>query len=289
MRRGLVLGGGGPVGTAWYAGLVRGLVSGGVDLAPDVVVGTSAGAVAGAWLCSGAEADEFVAAVVGSANDRGRADLSRGLDAGRVLEVYGMLGAASAPLEPADVLALCDAAGDGDVPTTDFDSSVQLWARSLPDVDWPPALLVAVVDVATGELRLLGAHDDVPLAVAVAASAAAPGIRAPVPIGGGTFVDGGARSSTNADTLVGLDVDRALVIVPVPADTPLIGEATQRVLAEELRRLRAADIRVRVVAAGSDDGDAFGPNLLDLSATEPAIEAGFDRGRREATELAAWW
>ena len=49
-RRGLVLGGGGITGIAWEIGLAAGLVEAGVDLASaDLVVGTSAGSVVGAW------------------------------------------------------------------------------------------------------------------------------------------------------------------------------------------------------------------------------------------------
>src|ERR1700689_1004579 len=52
-RYGLVLGGGGPVGAAWYAGLASGLADEGVDLGlATVIIGTSAGAWAGAWLAS---------------------------------------------------------------------------------------------------------------------------------------------------------------------------------------------------------------------------------------------
>ena len=49
--RGLVLGGGGPVGRAWQVGLVDGFAGQGIDLGTaDLSIGTSAGAVAGAHL-----------------------------------------------------------------------------------------------------------------------------------------------------------------------------------------------------------------------------------------------
>jgi hypothetical protein len=47
---GLVLGGGGPIGAAWYAGLASGLADEGFDLGVADVIGTSAGAWAGVWL-----------------------------------------------------------------------------------------------------------------------------------------------------------------------------------------------------------------------------------------------
>src|SRR5215471_10726586 len=49
--RGLVLGGGGPLGRAWQVGLVDGFARQGIDLGTaDLIIGTSAGAVVGAQL-----------------------------------------------------------------------------------------------------------------------------------------------------------------------------------------------------------------------------------------------
>src|SRR5580765_245790 len=51
MSNALVLGGGGPVGVAWEAGVLAGLAESGVDLStPDRIVGTSAGSLVGARL-----------------------------------------------------------------------------------------------------------------------------------------------------------------------------------------------------------------------------------------------
>jgi len=50
-ERALVLGGGGPVGIAWEAGLAAGLHEGGVDVTrADFILGTSAGSFVGAQL-----------------------------------------------------------------------------------------------------------------------------------------------------------------------------------------------------------------------------------------------
>jgi NTE family protein len=59
---GVVLGPGGPVGTAWLAGLAAGLRHEGVDLgAADLVVGTSAGAIVGAILTGGGDPGRLAA------------------------------------------------------------------------------------------------------------------------------------------------------------------------------------------------------------------------------------
>src|ERR1700691_5826284 len=65
---GLVLGGGGPVGAAWYAGLASGLAEDGIDLGlADVIMGTSAGAWAGGWLAINADLIAQVSSVMGRA------------------------------------------------------------------------------------------------------------------------------------------------------------------------------------------------------------------------------
>ncbi len=56
----LVLGPGGPVGTAWLLGLAAGLREAGSDLADaDLIVGTSAGAIAGAAIRTGRDLTEL--------------------------------------------------------------------------------------------------------------------------------------------------------------------------------------------------------------------------------------
>ncbi|MGW2626808.1 patatin-like phospholipase family protein [Micromonospora taraxaci] len=60
MQRALVLGGGGVTGVAWELGLLAGLVERGVPVTgADLVVGTSAGSVVGAQVCSGLPVRRF--------------------------------------------------------------------------------------------------------------------------------------------------------------------------------------------------------------------------------------
>jgi NTE family protein len=54
VTRGLVLGGGGPIGIAWESGLLAGLAEGGVDLGQaDSILGASAGAFVGMRMALG--------------------------------------------------------------------------------------------------------------------------------------------------------------------------------------------------------------------------------------------
>ena len=71
----VVLGPGGPVGTAWLAGLAAGLRHEGVDLgAADLIVGTSAGAIVGAILASDGDPGRARSAARASRPGRRRAD-----------------------------------------------------------------------------------------------------------------------------------------------------------------------------------------------------------------------
>ena len=59
-RRALILGGGGVTGIAWETGLIAGLAGLGIDLAAaDVIIGTSAGSLAGTGLASGQEPESL--------------------------------------------------------------------------------------------------------------------------------------------------------------------------------------------------------------------------------------
>lgn len=87
MTKALVLGPGGPVGTAWMAGLAVGLRRAGVDLAEaDLIVGTSAGAIVGAVLATGQD-PERLASLPRSAKAE-----APGADAARLNEVFAVLG-----------------------------------------------------------------------------------------------------------------------------------------------------------------------------------------------------
>ncbi len=99
------------------------------------------------------------------------------------------------------------------------------------------------------------------------------------------YFDGGARSATNADLAVPFGLDRCLVVSPLPSDTPMVGEATMRVLAEEVRRLRSAGVLVAEIVPGQLEAEAFGWDLLNLSKMAAGIDAGIERGKRAAQSL----
>jgi NTE family protein len=269
--------------------LVDGLLERELDLREsDVIVGTSAGAIAGAWLATGAPASAFVEAMLRYATDDNGPSFGEGVDVDLLMRVYASLSAANAPLEPPDAREIASLAAQLPAPEHHPQRHVRDVARVLPDVAWPDRLLAAVVDVGTGELVLLGRSDAIPLDVGVAASCAAPGLVPPVAPRGDVYVDGGARSATNADVLARFEVTRALAVSPIPVETPMVGEATRRVLEEECRRLSESGIGVTTVTPGALEAEEFQYELGDIARMPVAIEAGRERGRREAARLVDW-
>lgn len=211
--RGLVLGGGGITGIAWETGLLLGLQDLGVDVTgADTVVGTSAGSVVGAQLTTGISLADLFDYQVSTPKPAPLASISplvllgfaRAMIRARGdLEAFGRyVGRWSARRAAA-----------GRLPT--LDERFAAIRERLPIQEWGPEgrLRVTAVDVETGALRVFDGTDGVSLVDAVAASCAVPGVYPPVPIGGRSYIDGGARSGSNADLLA--DHDRVLALTPV--------------------------------------------------------------------------
>ena len=273
---GLVLGGGGPVGIGWYAGLLLGLSDAGVELnRADVVLGTSAGAVAGAWLTSGLPIADFAENLLHQ--DPNPPFL--GADARLLAQIYALIGEVGAPLEPEDAREIGRLAIEAPTP------AVRYMARHLPDTTWPKRLRAVVVNAQDGRVRMITQSGGVPLALGVAASCAAPGISAPISIQHQLYIDGGARSDTNADLLAGLDLARAIIVSPVPRTAKLVGDGLHRLLQEEMRRLHMSGVDPESILPTQIEDDAFGADLFNLTKVPGAIEAGRRRGEKEAGRL----
>jgi NTE family protein len=264
------------------------LVEAGFDFAEvDVFIGTSAGAVAGAWWASSQASSDFVDALICRVEDPRVAEMaeSMAIDFDLVATIYGLLGQATAPLAPSVCRQICELASAVSPPDDDEDWNVNGLAAYVP-VAWPERFRAVVVRARDGEVRMLGPTDGVAVARGVAASAAAPGLVSAVRIGSELYVDGGARSPTNADLARAFGLDRCLVLSPVTTDTPLVGEAAARVLETEVHTLRTEGIAVAVLTPGETERTAFGSNLLDRSKLRDVIRVGIERGRRDGTNLA---
>jgi NTE family protein len=292
-ERALVLGGGGSTGNAWLIGVIAGLFEAGLDVtAADLTIGTSAGATAAAQI-AGATPTELLAATLAAAPPQGTGPV--GSDRGRTasglvadhLERFKRIIAASE--DGADMRRRMGAAAlDSDAASDD--SRQTRWraivASRLPSQHWPQrTVLITAVDADTGEPVGFDRHSGVDLVDAVAASTAGGGFA--YGIGGGRYIDGGyRRSSENADLAAGYK--RVLVLSPLGGKT-LYPLDWGMQLAIQVDELRAGGSSVQTVFPDSDAEHMFGANAMNPSLRPPAARAGYDQGRALAEQLTEFW
>jgi NTE family protein len=299
-RIGLVLGAGGLTGQAFHAGVLSALAeaTGWDPRTASLIVGTSAGAGAGAYLRLGLSAADFAALLsTEPLSDAGTDLISRLGPSGDWTKPVGPRTWPRAPhprliaraitephrLRPESLLGVTFPAGR--VPTATWADAL----RPLTGTQWPvdPLWICAVrMDDAR---RIVFGRGNAPrpdLATAVAASAAIPGYFQPVEIDGRYYVDGGVHSPTNADALHREHLDLVLVLSPMSTsrNAPLITRSQPvrrhfRVrLGQEVRRLRRRGQTVVVFQPSAADQAAMGSKAMD-----PERNAAVARAARETT------
>ncbi|WP_395297747.1 patatin-like phospholipase family protein [Kitasatospora hibisci] len=274
LDRALALGAGGPVGAAWTAGLACGLRRGGVDLGEaDLIVGTSTGAIIGAVLATGQDPGRLATPV----RPAGSAGTPPQVDGRRLGEAFAVLGAAAS--DPAEArrrvgrIALAAETGPEQAHIARM--------RALAGVDhWPDRrLLITALDTETGEQEVFDRTSGAPLPAAVAASTAFPGVYPPITIGARRYMDGSLRSATNAGLAAGA---RTLVVIDPQAHL-----FPRELLDRELEV--AAAHTVVTVEPDPAAVRAFGPDLGDRTAWEPAYRAGLRQAPDAAAQLRLAW
>jgi NTE family protein len=271
----LVLGAGGITGIAWQLGLLIGLRSGGVDLTTaDLIVGTSAGSITGTLIAAGYDPVDGakIEARLGGEDPPIRPDWVRGAQA------YSLLN--DETRDPADIRAAVGRLAL-DAKVVAEEPYIASLTRRLPLHDWPARpLLITAVNAATGAPVAWDRTSAVPLDRAVAASCAVPCIFPPVTVDGGRYMDGGVRSGTNADLATG--APRVVVLAPL-APVRMRGAPAAEIAALQERSALA------LVAPDEATLVALGPNVMDTSRWEPAIEAAIVQGLRVAPGVGAVW
>lgn len=287
---GLVLGGGGAAGVA-HVGVVRALEE--LGIRPDVITGTSMGAIVGGLYAAGLTPDELQAAVTtidwsGIFNDKSdrqllhplrrdsridplsvQADLPVGIGAQGVQIDAGLIDAVKLNL----TLRRLAAPGQG---VDDFD-------------DLAIPFRAVATDIVTGEAVVLGEGD---LATAIRASMSIPALFPPVEIGGRLLVDGGVVNNLPVDVARALGAEIVIVSEIPGADvspedlrsfTAILGQ-TMSVMIGANSRAQTATLGPRDVHLVPDVGAvgmlAFEKAASTVSAGQAAVAA--NRGALEA-------
>jgi len=275
--RAVVLGGGGVAGIGWQLGLLSGLAEVGLDVRLDteLFIGTSAGATVAAQITSG-------------------------LPWAALLERFGSPDSVERPVayDLAERTRFLSEVEDGT--TNEIDAAARLGrmalaartlseadrraivAARLPATEWPELpLRIVAVNARDGTPAVFDRASGVPLVDAVAASCAVPGVWPPVTIGADRYIDGGARSHTNADFAAGCDP--VLVVLPLEP-----GGRIAAVLDRELAELRAS-AEVLLVRMDERCRRAMGSNPLDPSTRHAMVAGGRAQAGDIANEVAALW
>ena len=265
-RTALVLGGGGITGIAWELGILKGLADSGVDLSnADLVIGTSAGSVVGAQVTSERSLDELYESQLEPPDDEIGARLSRAT-------LLRMLLPMVLPGSPHRKRARIGRAALRAHPPGGAER-IEVIRSRIGIGDWPAGdLRVTAVHAETGDFVAFDKLSGVDLLHAVAASCAVPLVWPAVTINGSHYVDGGMRSTANADLAAGADA--VVVIAPLPRS---FSKATS--ISAQLAQVAAT--RTAVVTPDQQALVDIGKNVLDPRKRADAARAGL----RQAGDL----
>jgi NTE family protein len=300
----LVLGGGGAAGQAWEIGVIAGLAEAGLDMteAADLVIGTSSGATSAAQVRSGIPAAELLASVLSPPAGPAGQNRERPPSLPMATVFERMRAISAAATSAADLRRAMGAFGleSDSILGRGAEQRRAMVAARLPRPEWPDRpMIVVAVDAHTGELAMFDRDSGVDLVDAVTASTALPGVTSTHSINGTHYINGGVRSTDNADLASGY----ANVVVLSPfggrsqtppergADPAGQFEGLRRPpewgtdLASQVEALRKQGSRVEVITPDADSRAAMGTNQMDPATRIPAARAGFAQGKREAARV----
>ena len=328
LRIGLVLGGGGMIGSAYLTGVLEAIrrVSGWDPRTARLTIGTSAGAVNGALLALGLPIDAMYRHVRGehvgdelidSAAHRLRTHADRGW-ADRLYVSTGVLPrpflssprcalqAILHPWESSLDLFVTGILGEGVLSTRTIGELIE---RMQP-TGWPERPFWAVaVDLESG-CRVAFGRDDAPVtdvARAVRASCAIPAFFAPVRVAGRRHVDGGVWSVSNLDLAAGQGLDLVVCINPMstlegrsyegPVDriTAAIHELERRTwlrfgrrLGWERRLVESSGTPVLLIQPTAADLEVIPVNLMRTHERRAVAERALETTTAELETRPAW-
>lgn len=295
MTRALVLGGGGPVGIGWEAGLLVGLAKSGIDAKKaDAVIGTSAGSVVGFTAASGGDLTTATSLVRGANQPDSAESPSAAANAQQqVDQLIRALGKAAANPEMADKVR----ADIGRMALAAQTISEPQWLKmfsTFAGADWPERFSCTAVSTFDGSFRVWDEAAGVDPQLALASSCAVPGVFPPVTIGDARWMDGGGRDILNADVAIGHDVVLAVSCFPLEVPPEFSTPAFDALLAAtraQLDSLRTGGSKVETIVPGREmlEVSGGGANLMDFTRTADAYTAGLGQGKVEAERLEDFW
>ena len=295
---GLILSAGGFQGAAHHSGVLDALseTTGWDARTPDVILGTSAGALIAVSLRSGLTSSDLAAQYTGKPlSTEGKAVIDRIKTPSQSSE-SGLALKNRNPSKPSLVIRelllggrprpMVAAAGllpEGEIDGSFFAKRVQ----EMHPEPWPekPTWLCAV-DIDSGK-RVVFGRDDIKASLgdAVQASSAVPGRFTIVEIDGKRYIDGGVHSLSNADLLAPLQLD----LVIVSSSTTVISSSEKksvsllwnsRTLRKEIEQIRSTGTEVLLLEPTASD-------LANRSNTKPTKETTKEIFKRSRTSAIA--
>jgi NTE family protein len=167
------------------------------------------------------------------------------------------------------------------------------FTEELPN-EWPEKdLWLTTVDIVSGRRIVLGRHGapKVDLPRAVLASAAVPGIYPPVLVGRRNLIDGGAHSTSNLDLGVQAGADRIIGVIPMAFDTALppgpLGQIARRIparmLAAETALAKRRGVEVLMFRPSASEVRHHGLNLMRADSLERVAELAYEATAKALT------
>ncbi len=304
MGLGLVLGGGGVVGIAYHAGVLKALHDTwglGTDQI-DLIVGTSAGSVVGAYLRTGREPAELIAEILGPDGTEAAKPMPQVLDwnsdgllgwARRGVGNAFVVGRSAVRLPippPPELLRRAFPAGLAAM------REARDRLRSDLPATWPETpLWLTTVDLVSGRRVVLGRGGPPRLSLpdAVRASCAIPVLYPPVAMGRRILVDGGLQSAAHLDLVADPEagVDAAIVVLPLsynPRVPPgpvesLARRPGSRALAREMEAARRARVSLLLIRPDAEVVRAQGPNMMRTDGLHLIVQAAYEATCRQLT------
>jgi NTE family protein len=289
---GLVLSAGGGAARAYHAGTLAALAeaTGWDPRTADLIVGTSAGSTAAAYLRAGlAAADDHARFVGAELTSEGQELLGRAHSSSPSV-TEGYEGDRSVrPLRPTLLLRTLTgraalATGLAGVAPAGTGSNTELGdrVREVCGLAWPAEpTWVCAVRVRDGRRVVFGRDDVVTpdLGTAAQASCAVPRVVQPIRIGNDDYMDGATHSSTNADLVAPLAFDAVVIVSSMTGATDETRRLPRhpgrfwfsRVLQREIAQIRAHGTPVLVVQPTMADLDArSGANATQMEVARQA-------------------